>query len=83
MEEWMKKGKGCSIPISMKDNQFTVSMDVEVNACDQETEEDWKVAKKKGAAPAAKACGVMRCFECGLGDGLVSMPYFAPLASGV
>jgi len=75
--QWMKKRKGSSIPISMKDGQFTISMDVEVNSCEQEKEEDWKVSKTK-----TKVCKGMNCHECRPGGVNVSMPYFAPLVSG-
>ena len=78
MEDWMKKGKGSSIPIHLQGNQFTISMDVEVNACDEEEDfSDWQLSKK-----TCKPCAGMKCSECGPKHGFVKMPYFAPLASG-
>ena len=87
LEEFLQKMAGSVIPITLKDNQFTVAMDVDVDACaEEEVPPPPEIGKwenprgKMRAKHSRRMCG-FGC-ECEHGGGLGDMPYYAPLTSG-
>ena len=90
----MQKMAGCVIPIKLEDNQFTVSMDVDLDACeDEEIPPPPEVGKWEQPKGKMKAKGVKFAQEyhgnsckqgcgCESSNGVGSVPYYAPLRSG-
>ena len=75
LEEFLKKLAGCGIPIGLRDNQFTVATDVDVDVSAEEeappTPEagEWENLRRKMRTKTGKnSCGFGR--ECDLKIGL-------------
>ena len=83
LEDFWRNMQGFEIPISMKDNQFTVAMDVDVDVCEEEDDipppvpGGWKTLKRKLRACGARNFCRFGC-EC---PPVAATPYFAPLVS--
>ena len=81
LENYIKNMGGTEIPIDVKENQFTVAMDVDVNTCEQQEAPppvagDWEVPKRTISRKwAAKCMGCPGEDEC-------RRTYFEPLRSG-
>ena len=87
LEELLKKLAGCATPIGLRDDQFTVATDVDVDVCAEEeappTPEagEWENPSREIKARTSKnSCG-FGC-ECDLKIGLGDVQYHSPLTSG-